>query len=241
MKKDVVNYLLGYENLKIIQNPDMFNFSLDSVLLANFVTLNKKIQKVLDIGTGNAPIPLIVSTRTSALIEAVEIQKDLYAIAEETVIINNLQNRINIINADIMELYKNIESDTVDVITCNPPFFKISENSKLNDSDYKKIARHEIHLDIERLFLVAKKLLKNNGNIAIVHRPERLSEIITTMKNNNIEPKRILFIYPKVGEEANTILIEGTKNGKPGLKILPPLIAHDDQGEYSEEIKRYFS
>ncbi|MBQ2409486.1 MAG: tRNA1(Val) (adenine(37)-N6)-methyltransferase, partial [Bacilli bacterium] len=200
----------------------------------------KKIDKVMDIGCGNAPIPLILSTLTSAKIYGVEIQEKAYELAKESVEINNLTNNIEIINADINEFYKNIESDSFDVITCNPPYFKVNENSNFNISEYKTIARHEIMLDLERLFKIAKKLLKNNGNIAIVHRPERLSDIILEMKKNNIEPKRIQFVHPKKNADANILLIEGTKNGKPGIKILPPLFSHNEDGEYTDEIKKYF-
>ena len=237
---EVKNYLLGYDNLYIMQDTEMFNFSLDSVLLPNFVTLNKNIKQIIDIGCGNAPIPLILSTLTSAKIYGVEIQKNSFDLAKESVEINGLSGRIEIINEDINEYYKNIESDSFDVITCNPPYFKVNENSNFNLSEYKTIARHEIMLDLERLFKIAKKLLKNNGNIAIVHRPERLIDIIEEMRKNNIEPKRIQFVYPKKDSNANILLVEGTKNGKLGIKILPPLYSHDKNGEYTEEIKKYF-
>ena len=236
----VKNYLLNYDNMYIIQDTDMFNFSLDSVLLPNFVTINKKTKKILDIGSGNAPIPLILSTLTDAQIMAVEIQKDVYELGKESIKINKLENRIDFINADINELYKEIDTETFDVITCNPPYFKVNESSNLNDSEYKTIARHEIKLDLERLFKIAKKLLKNKGNIAIVHRPERLSDIVSEMKKNNIEPKRIQFVYPSINSEANILLIEGTKNGNPGVKILPPLISHKQNGEYTEQVKQFF-
>ena len=127
----IKNYLLGYEDMYIMQDTEMFNFSLDSVLLPNFVTLNKKINKVMDIGCGNAPIPLILSTLTTADIIGVEIQKESFDLAMESVKINNLENRIKIINDDINELYKSLESDSIDVITCNPPYFKVTENSNL--------------------------------------------------------------------------------------------------------------
>ena len=236
----VTNYLLGYNDLKIIQDSEMFNFSLDSVLLPNFVTINKKISKILDIGCGNAPIPLILSTKTSANITGVEIQKEIYDIAVENIKLNKKESQIKIINEDINELYLKLETDTYDVITCNPPFFKYIESSNINQSKYKTIARHEVKLKLEQLFKIAKKLLKNNGVIAIVHRPERLLEIILEMKKNNIEPKKIQFVYPKKNMEANIMLIEGSKNGNPGLKILPPLYTHLDNGEYTEEIKKFF-
>lgn len=236
----VTNYLLGYKNLKIVQDNEMFNFSLDSVLLPNFVTINKNISKILDIGCGNAPIPLILSTKTKTEILGVEIQKSVYELACESIMINNKQDQIKIINQDINDFYKNEETDTYDIITCNPPFFKYIETSNTNKNDYKTIARHEVTLNISQLFTIAKKLLKNNGVIAIVHRPERFVEIIEEMKKNNIEPKRVQFIYPKIDMEANIMLIEGTKNGKPGLKIMPPLYTHEKNGEYTETIKKYF-
>lgn len=236
----VTNYLLGYKNLKIVQDNEMFNFSLDSVLLPNFVTINKNISKILDIGCGNAPIPLILSTKTKAEILGVEIQKSVYELACESIMINKKQDQIKIINQDINDFYKKEETDTYDIITCNPPFFKYIKTSNTNKNDYKTIARHEVTLNISELFTIAKKLLKNNGVIAIVHRPERFVEIIEEMKKNNIEPKRVQFIYPKIDMEANIMLIEGTKNGKPGLKIMPPIYTHEKNGEYTETIKKYF-
>lgn len=237
---EVVNYLLGYKNLKIVQNTDMFNFSLDSVLLPNFVTLNKNTAKILDIGCGNAPIPLILSTKTSAKIIGVEIQKDVYELALKTVKMNDLDKQIEIINDDINNMYTYFETESFDTVVCNPPYFKVATTPNLNSIEYKTIARHEIKLNLEQIINIAKKVLKNNGNIAMVHRPERLSDIITIMRKNNIEPKRIRFVYPKETKEANILLIEGVKNGRPGLKILPPLYSHDVRGEYSKQIKKYF-
>lgn len=236
----VINYLLGYKNLKIVQDNDMFNFSLDSVLLPNFVTLNKNITKILDIGCGNAPIPLILSTKTKANIVGVEIQKKVYEMAVESVNINNLSDQIKIINMDINEFYKIEETDKYDVITCNPPFFKYTEDSNINESEYKTIARHEIKLNLQELFKIAKKLLKNNGVIGIVHRPERLLEILEEMRKNNIQPKKIQFVYPRENQNANIVLVEGSKNGNLGIKILPPLFTHNVDGSYTKKIKEYF-
>lgn len=237
---EVINYLLDYKNLKIYQNTNMFSFSLDSVLLPNFVTLNKNIKKVLDIGCGNAVIPLILSTKTNALITGVEIQKESFDLAIKSVEYNNLRNKIEIINEDINIYAKNLETGIFDVITCNPPFFKYNNTSKINDNEQKTIARHEIKLNISQIMQISKKLLKNKGCIAIVHRPERLIEIIIEMKQNGIEPKKMRLVYPGNNKEANILLIEGVKNGNPGLKILPPLYSHYENGEYTEEIKKYF-
>lgn len=236
----VINDIVGYKNLKIVQDTQMFNFSLDSVLLPRFITLNKKIKSILDIGTGNAPIPIILTTLTSASITGVEIQKDVFDLAVESVKINKLEKQIKLINGDINDIYNQYESDSFDVITCNPPFFKSLPTSNYNDNDYKTIARHEVKLNLEQLCRISKKLLKNNGILGIVHRPERLVDIIETMRTNNIEPKRIRFIYPKHGEDANVLLIEGSKNGNPGIKILDPLYVHDEGGSYTDEVKQMF-
>lgn len=237
---EVTNYLLGYKDLYIVQNTNMFNFSLDSVLLPNFATINTNVKNILDIGCGNAPIPLILSTKTNANIVGVEIQKEVFELAQKSVSINKLNERIKLINSDINDIYNEFDTESFDIITCNPPFFKVNAESNFNKNDYKTIARHEVKLNLDQIFKIAKKLLKNNGNIVLVHRPERLLDILLAMKEYNIEPKRIQFVYPKTQSDANILLIEGKKNGRPGLKIEPPIYSHNENGEYTEQIKKYF-
>lgn len=234
-----INYLFGYDNLKIYQHDDMFKFSIDSILLPNFVTLLNKSKKILDIGTGNAVIPLILSTKINCQIDGVEIQKKSFLLAKKTVELNNLNKQINLINDDIKNYSKKIETDFYDTITCNPPFFKISDTSKKNKLEEKSLARHEINLNLDDIMKIAKKVLKNNGNIAIVHRTERLIDIVDTMKKNNIEPKKIQFVYSNKSKPSNILLIEGTKNGKPGCKILPPLYIHNEDGSYTNQLYEY--
>ena len=127
-----------------------------------------------------------------------------------------------------------------DIITCNPPYFEVKETSRFNKNDYKTIARHEVTLNLNDILKIARKLLKNGGTIGLVHRPERLIDILTTMRENNIEPKKIRLIYPGKNKEANILLVEGKKNGKKGLKILPPLYSHNPDGSYTDEIQKYF-
>jgi len=236
----VTNYLLGYKDMFIVQDTEMFNFSLDSVLLPNFVTLGKNLNRILDIGCGNAPVPLILSTKTNAEITGVEIQKEPYDMAIESVKINKLEDRIKIINADINEIYKDFKVGSFDVITCNPPFFKYVESSNINKNEYKTIARHEIKLNLEQLFGIAKYLLNNHGVIAVVHRPERLTDIMNSMRKNGIEPKKIQFVHPHIDKEANIVLVEGKKSANAGIKVLPPIISHTKDGDYTEEIKKFF-
>lgn len=235
----VKNYLLGYPDMYIFQDTNFFHFSLDSILLPNFVTVNTSCHSILDIGTGNAPVPLILSQLTSAHITAVEIQKDCYALGKESIAVNHKQDQITILNDDINQLKEEWESDLFDVITCNPPYFKVHPHSHFNKNDAKTIARHEVSLTLEQLFEVTKKLLKNNGIFAMVHRPERLVDIICMMRKYHIEPKRIQFVYPKENMLANILLIEGMKNGKPGLKMEPPLIVHTENGKYTEQLKSF--
>lgn len=237
----VINDLLGYDNLKIVQNPEWFSFSLDSVLLPNFVTLNKDVRKILDLGTGNAPIPMILSTLTEkADIYGIEIQKEVFEMAEESVKMNKLENRIKLINDDMKKLDQYFEANFFDVIVSNPPYFKLEELSKKNEDEHKTIARHEEKITLSELVKIAKKYLKNNGVFAMVHRSDRLIEIIEEMRKNNIEPKKIQLIYPKKNTNSNMVLIEGKKNGNPGLIIKEPLYIHDENGEYLEEINKLF-
>lgn len=237
---EVINYLLGYKNLRIVQDTEWFNFSLDSVLLANFVTLRTNTKKIIDLGTGNAPVPIILSTKTTAEIYGVEIQPNIYDLAIKSINLNNLDGQIKILNEDVKLLSKLFETDTFDVITVNPPYFKISNSNFVNNNEHKTIARHEISMTIEDVLSISKKLLKNNGRLALVHRPERLLEILNKMKDYNIEPKRLRFVYPKKNTECNMVLIEGAKNGNEGLKILAPLFVHNNNGTYSCEVRKMF-
>ncbi len=237
---EVINDLLNYKNLKIYQNTNWFSFSLDSVLLANFVKVNNKM-KIIDFCCGNAPVPLFLSTRTKSKIIGVELQKEVYNLAQKSVKLNNLDNQITILNLDVKDINKNYDTDYFDLITCNPPYFKITKNSNTNDNKIKAIARHEISICLDDIFMCAKKILKNNGKIALVHRTDRLIEIIGLMKKYNIEPKRLKIIYPFRNSESNLVLIEGVKNGKVGLKIEPNIIVHNDDGTYTDEINQIFN
>ena len=239
MKKEIINDLVYYKNLKIVQNKDYFNFSLDSILLPCFAPISPSTKMILDMCTGNAPVPLILSTKTTSKIYGVEIQKDIFNLAKKSVEINNIKN-IELINDDVNNLLNYFETDTFDIITCNPPYFKYTNTSILNNNDVKSLARHEISVTLSDIIRLSKVLLKNNGSLCIVHRTERLIEIITEMKKNNIEPKRIRFIYPKKDSESNLVLIDGRKNGNSGLKLLKPLIVHNDDNSYTDEVLEMF-
>lgn len=236
----VRNRLLNFGELIIYQDDDYFLFSLDSVLLANFVTIKLTDKKIIDLCTGNAPVPMLMSFRTKARLFGVEVQKYIYDMGIESVKENKLDKQIELINYDAKELDKIYEAESFDVVTCNPPYFKYRSDSLVNDNVGKSIARHEVNIKLEDTIRIAKYLLKNGGTFAMVHRPERMIEIINLMQKYGIEPKKMRLVYPKKEKNANMLLIEGIKNGKSGLKVEKPLIVHDDNGNYVPEIKKMF-
>lgn len=240
---EVINDLLGYEGLKIIQRPETFNFTLDSTLLAHFVTINQKVKKIIDLGCGNGPIPLFLSLRTKAQIIGVELQEEIYDLARRSVELNGLENQITIYHNNVIGIGAKLGHNTFDVVTCNPPYFKYQSDSHINKNDYLTLARHEVTLKLEDVLLEAKRLLKDGGTLAMVHRVERLTDLLVAFRNARIEPKRIQFVYPKVDSpECLAVLIEG-KNSRNvgGLKILKPLYVYDENQKYTKEILEIFN
>lgn len=196
--------------------------------------------KIIDFCTGNAPIPMILSTLTDSNIIGVELQKEIYNLAVQSVKINNLEDRITLLNMNVLDIFNVYETDSFDLITCNPPYFRVNEFSNLNNNMIKSIARHEIEIKLEDICRISKKLLKNNGSLVLVHRTDRLSEIINMLLKYNLQPKRIRFLYPKELENSNLVLIDARKNGNIGLKVLPPLICHNMDGSYTKEVLDMF-
>lgn len=230
-----LDYLLA-ENLRIIQSPSVFSFSLDAVLLARFAYLPIQKGNIIDLCTGNGVIPLILSTRTKGFITGVEIQERLYNMAIRSVEYNELTDRIHMINGDLKEMPKELGTGKFDVVTCNPPYFVTPPTGIINENEHLAIARHEIMCTLEDVVKTSSLLLKQGGKAAFVHRPGRLVDILTLMQQYRLEPKRLQFVYPKLGKEANTILVEGIKNGSRDLKVLPPLIVYKDNNQYTDEM-----
>lgn len=225
------------EDIQIIQSSDVFSFSLDAVLLAQFAHIPKK-GTIVDFCAGNGAVSLFMRPKTKAEIIGVEIQEKLFSMANRSILLNHFEDNTRMIHHDINQIREVIPSDSVDFITCNPPYFKEAPDSKKNPNPHLAIARHEIHLKLDDVFKEASTLLKMNGKIAMVHRPDRLMDILDSMKRHRIAPKKIQFIYPKHNKEANTILIEGIKDGKlDGLRILPPLYVYGENNEYLPEIR----
>lgn len=209
-KNDLYDY-----GFYIFQNREYFKFSIDSILLAEFIRF-KRNDRILDMCTGNAPIPLILTSKDDNLkIDAVEIQKEVYDLAKKSIEINNLHN-INIINDDV----KNVKlKSKYDIIVCNPPYFKVNENSILNENEVKKIARHEIQLNLKDVIMTASKHIKETGKFYMVHRNERLIDAINLLEENSFGIRKICFVFTKEYATSEFFLIEAVKHQKSDPKI----------------------
>ncbi|MBR3660383.1 MAG: tRNA1(Val) (adenine(37)-N6)-methyltransferase [Bacilli bacterium] len=236
---EVLNDLVG-KNLKIYQDDKYFKFSLESILLSEFVNINLRDKKIIDLCSGNCPIPLILSLKTKAMIYAVELQKEVYELGQKSIAINNKEKQITLLREDVSNLKKVFDADTFDIVTVNPPYFKVLEKSLINQNNIKATARHENSLTLDKLLEIAFYLLKTNGSFYMVHRTERLMEILECLKKYNLTPKEIKFIYPKKDKESKLFMIKATKNGKEGIKVKEPLFIHNSDGTYRNEILKCF-
>lgn len=231
-----LDYLLA-EKIRIIQSPTVFAFSLDTVLLAKFVYVPIQKGNIIDLCTGNGVIPLLLSQRSKATITGVEIQERIYGMAKRSVEYNHLGDRLHMVHGDIKDMPQTLGHGKFDIVTCNPPYFPTPNKDEINQNEHLAIARHEIYCTLDDVVQVSSKLVKQGGKVAFVHRPGRLLDIVTAMRKYRIEPKRLQFVYPKAGKEANVLLIEGIKDGSPDLKILPPLIVYNEKNEYTKELR----
>lgn len=229
--------ILGYKNLKIYQNSNFFSFSLDSIILANYVSIRLKDKKIVDFCTGNGVVPLILSKRTTSNIIGVEVQDKLVELARKSVEYNKLESRIDIVCSDVKD-FANEHLNEFDLVLCNPPYFKVEDKSKFNDSYEKMIARHEVLINLDEICDCGKKVLKDNGKLCIVHRSDRLMDVLEAFRKNKIEPKRIKFVYDNIEKESTLVLVEGQKCGKVGLIVDRPLVLYELDGTITEEYKR---
>ena len=232
---------LQINNLKIIQNKNGFCFGIDSVLLSDFASDIKKDTTVLDLGTGTGIISILLSAKTSIKnIIGIEIQENVAEMAKRSVELNNLQNKIKIMNADIKELIKILPNNRYDAIVTNPPYMK--KNSGLeNENREKLISRHEIECTIYDISRVSNTLLKDKGEVYMVHRPDRLIDIVEAFRKNKLEIKKIRLIHPKMNMPANLVLIKAVKNGNAFLQIDRPLYVYNEDGSYTSEIKKIYN
>ncbi len=219
MKQEVLNDLFDYENLKIYQIRGNFKFSLDSILLAEYVKVKQDTNYILDLCSGNAPIPLILSTKTNKKITAFEIQPTIYELGIKSINFNKLDKQITLYNADIKDIDDYINNQKYDIITCNPPYFKVNENSIINDFSELAIARHEIKIDLDNIFNIASSHLDDGKEFYLVHRADRLDEIINLGYTYNLNVKNIMLIKTKCDKDPTITLVRCIKGSNKGVKI----------------------
>lgn len=230
---------LQRNNYKIIQNIKKFCFGIDAVLLSDFARV-KKGENVLDLGTGTGIIPILLEAKTEGShFFGLEIQKESADMARRSVILNNLQNKIDIITGDIKEASKLFGIGIFNVVTVNPPYM-INQHGLINPDGPKAIARHEVLCSLDDVIREGARVLKTNGRFYMVHRPFRLGEIINTMVKYKLEPKRMRLVYPYIDKEPNMVLIEGIKGAKPRMLVEPPLIVYETPDKYTEEIYKIY-
>ena len=232
---------LEFKNLKIIQNKNGFCFGIDSILLSDFSKNIKKGANVLDLGTGTGIIATLLCGKTNLnKIIGIEIQEEIAEMANRSIKLNNLENKFKIINENILNLPKIFEKNSFDVIVTNPPYKK-KDTGIINEEKKKIISRHEITASLEDFIKISTMLLKDKGEFYMVHRPERLVDILSIMRENKIEPKILRFVYSSMNKEPKLILIKCIKNAKPFLKIEKNLYIYDEYGNYTEEIKKIYN
>ena len=232
---------LGIKNLKIIQNKEGFCFGIDSVLLSDFAKDIKKDSMVMDLGTGTGIIPILLCGKTKLKkVIGVEIQKEVCEMAKRSIELNNLEDKFQILNENILDLEKIYSENTFDVIVTNPPYKKMNTGI-LNENEKKLISRHEYKANLEDFLKVSKRLLKDKGEFYMVHRPERLVDILFIMRKYKIEPKNIRFVFSNKNKEPKLVLIKGIKNANPFLKIEKNLYIYDEDGNYTKEINNIYN
>lgn len=229
---------LTSQGVQIIQSSQVFAFSLDAVLLANFVKESRRRDALaVDLCAGNGAVGLFMNRRFAGRVVEVELQPRLADMARRSVALNHLTDRYRVIQADVKQVYESVDKDAASVVVCNPPYFKVSPASQKNPNRHLALARHELAIDLATVCDRMSGLLKMNGHGYLVHRPDRLPEILATLSQNRLAPKRVQFVYPKPGADANMVLIEAIKDGKPGgCKVLPGFLVANPDGSYRPEV-----
>lgn len=226
---------LQRNGLKIIQNTGKFCFGMDAVLLTGFAHV-KEGETVLDLGTGTGIIPILLSAKTKAShLTALEIQPESADMAKRSVKLNDLTEKIDVIEGDIREASGIFPKASFDVVTCNPPYM-IGKHGLVNEFDAKTIARHEVLCTLEDVIRESALLVKPGGRLYLVHRPFRLPEIIALSLRYKMEPKRMQLVYPYADAEPNMVLLEMVRGGKPRMTVEKPLIVYQKPGVYTDEI-----
>lgn len=231
---------LEFKGLKIIQNPDGFCFGIDSVLLSDFAKNIKKGSKVIDLGTGTGIIATLLCGKTEASkVIGVEIQKEVYDMAKRSIKLNNLEDKFEIINENIVNLKEVFGYGSFDVVVTNPPYKKMNTGLQ-NEEEKKLISRHEVKATLDEFIDITSYLLRDKGEFYMVHRPDRLVDILASMRKNKVEPKQIRFVCPNKDKAPNLVLIKGIKNGGEFLKVEKNLYVYEKDGSYTEEVLKIY-
>lgn len=257
---------LEIKNMRIIQNKNGFCFGIDSVLLSDFAKEIKDDTRVVDLGTGTGILGILLCAKTNlSEIVGIEIQEEVAEMAQRSIKLNHLEDKFKILNIDIKKIIENsknkiknnyqknneinnienkkkdiyLERNSFDYVITNPPYKKLN-TGRINENEKKLISRHELKADLNDFIKIANYLLKDKGTLFMVHRPERLVDILEKMRDQKIEPKQIRFVYPKINTEPNLILVKGIKNAKPFLKIDKPLYVYKEDGNYTDEILKIY-
>jgi len=223
--------------LKFLQPKQGYRFSVDAVLLADFIVV-KPEERLIDLGTGSGIIPLFISTLSPVReIVGLEIQERLVKLARENIASNQLEDRIHIVQGDLRCVAQLFRAGEFDVLCSNPPYRKVG-TGRINPDDEQAIARHEISCRLSDLLSACKYLVKPGGKVFLIYLPERLSELLGQMSDYKLEPKKIRCVHSSKETTASLVLVEAHRDASPGLKILPPLFLYDRENEYSKEAKR---
>ena len=232
---------LEYKNLKIIQNIDGFCFGIDSVLLSDFAKDIRNNSKVLDLGTGTGILSILLSAKTNlSKIYGIEIQQEVAEMATRSVKLNDLEEKIEIINCSVKDLESKFEKCSFDSIVTNPPYKKINSGI-INENEKKLISRHEVTASLEDFIKISFKMLKDKGTFYMVHRPERLADIIYELRKNKLEPKELKMVYSNINSKPVLVLIKAVKNGKEFLKCDEPLFIYKEDGSYTDDILKIYN
>ena len=222
---------------KIYQDRDSFSYGTDAIFLSDFA---KPRGIVMDLGTGTGIIPIRLTNNNKVKkIYGVEIQETVAEMAKKSIILNNLQDKIEILNMDLKELPKRFPKHSFDCVVSNPPYMKDGGAIKNKDENFA-ISRHEIYCSLEDIILVSAYLLRPLGKFFLVHRPDRLVDILCLMRQYSIEPKYIKFVQSKINKKPNLLLIEGVKDAKRDLKYYDPLVVYNEDGTYTDEIYKIY-
>jgi len=224
-------------DLRLYQSRLGYRFSVDSLLLYNFINL-KRVHSIADLGAGTGIIGMLLAKKyPSAQVTLYEIQEGLAKLAGENIIRNCLEDRVRVITCDIRTLpFIDAKSGEFDLLVSNPPF-RVLKSGRLNPEEERAIARHEIKLRLKDLVKTASYLLRVKGRFCVIHHPWRLSELVEALRREDLEPKRLRFVHSHIFSDAKMILMEAVKNGKAGLKVEKPLYLYEENGRYTKELQ----